>query len=753
MGGAARAKREASSGMVRRLLRYLCNSVLLLFTVCVGVPVAVAATVLGAFLFLPLPAAIPQPKAAPFSAPTEVYDRNGNPIAEFREFDQNIPVNASDIPAVLKEAVISMEDRNFYKHGGVDIRGTLRAFVADLRSGSAVQGGSTITQQYVKRAYTGDQRTIVRKLREAVLASQLDRQTSKDEILYRYLSSIFLGDGSYGVGAAAENYFRVPVNQLTLSEAAMIAGVIPAPSAWAPRENPTMAETRRELVLDRMLQQGYITRADHDKAMAQKVWLLARGTPPALATPVYPPKQEQPKYPAFVDYVQRWLVRQFGSDLVYGGGLRVETTLDPRIQEAADQSVQNALKGTNEPLEMALASVEPQTGFVEAIVGGRQFGQGPYASVNFALGGCEGPPPATVKVEVPATCWNGKSITGGGLGRQPGSAWKPFVLATAFAKGYQPSKVYPAPQVFVIPGCTPTRANPCTIGNNEGEGGGSSDLRHATWYSVNTVFAQLVRDVGCPDTGQTAKRLGINSAWYSAAVQTCGGAYALGEIGVSPLDMASAYGVFDAHGQQAEPTPILKVVDHTGRVLVDNITTKPPTTAALDPAVADNVTDVMRGVIQSGTGTAAGIGRPAAGKTGTTSNFTNAWFVGYTPTLSTAVWMGYANNESTPLRNIKGVSAVFGGTIPAATWRAFMIQALAGVAPSDFSQPAPIVPPADKIAQSAPKPVKPGDRRSQPDTPTDGPYEIAPAPPKVVPPPTPVPSTTTTTTAPPPPGG
>jgi penicillin-binding protein 1A len=728
--------------MARRILRLLLDSMFLLTSVAIGMPVAVAVTVLGSFLFLPLPAVIPQPKPAVFPAPTVVYDRNGNQIAELRQFDQNVPVSRTDIPRVLREAVISIEDRNFYKHGGVDIRGSMRAFLADLHSRSAVQGGSTITQQYVKNAYTGDKRTLVRKVREAILASQLDRQTSKDEILYRYLSSIYLGDGGYGVGAAAENYFRIPVNQVNLSQAAMIAGLIAAPSAWAPRENPSMAETRRELVLDKMLQQGYITRAAHDAAVAQRVWRLADGPAPPLATAVYPPLQVSPKYPAFVDYVERWLLNRFGPALVDGGGLRVQTTLDPRIQDAADQSVQNALKGTQEPLEMAVASVEPLTGFVPALVGGREFGRGPFASLNLALGGCEPTPAASVPVEVRATCWTGASVSREGPGRQPGSAWKPFVLATAFAKGYLPSKVYPAPHVLAIPGCRPAAGPTCVISNNEGEGGGSTDLRHATWLSVNTVFAQLIRNVGCADTGQTAKRLGIQGAWYSSQVHTCSGAYALGEVGVSPLDMASSYGVFDNHGQRAEPTPILKVVDRTGKVLLDNITTKPATSAVIDPVVADNVTDVLRGVIQAGTGTAANIGRPAAGKTGTTSNFTNAWFVGYTPTLSTAVWMGYANNEHTSLRNIKGVPAVFGGTIPAQTWHNFMIQALAKVPPTDFSQPAPIQTLTDKLNQQAhqPPPITPGGRRGQADTPLGGPYQYGPSEPKAVPPP---PTTTT----------
>ncbi|HSS09125.1 MAG TPA: biosynthetic peptidoglycan transglycosylase, partial [Acidimicrobiales bacterium] len=217
-GPPARCGAKLQVGMVRRILRFIFDSLFLLLTVAVGVPLVVTATVLGALLFLPLPASVPQPKPVAAIAPTQVYDRYGNLIATFRAFDQSIPVAEKDIPAVLKEAVISVEDRNFYKHGGVDPRGSLRALVADIRNKKAVQGGSTITQQYVKLAYTGSKRTLVRKVREAILASRLDRQSTKDEILFRYLSIIYLGDGSYGVGAAAQNYFRKPVSQLTLSE-------------------------------------------------------------------------------------------------------------------------------------------------------------------------------------------------------------------------------------------------------------------------------------------------------------------------------------------------------------------------------------------------------------------------------------------------------------------------------------------------------------------------------------------------------
>ncbi|MDQ6617406.1 MAG: transglycosylase domain-containing protein [Actinomycetota bacterium] len=737
--------------MLPRPVRMILDSALLLVTVSVGVPIAVVVTILAALIFLPLPATIPPPKPIVSITPTQVFDRNGSLIATFHQFDQRIPVTEKDIPVVLKEAVVSIEDRNFYQHGGVDVRGSLRALVADLRNKRTVQGGSTITQQYVKLTYTNGQRTLLRKVKEAILASRLDRASSKDEILFQYLNTIYFGDGSYGVGAASENYFRVPVGQVSLSQAAMLAGLIAAPTTWAPRENPTAADDRRQLVLDKMLQQGFITQDQHDQASAERVMNQPLGSDPVPGTTnIFPPQQVKPKYPAFVDYLLRYLLQKYGPQLVYQGGLRVQTTLDPSVQAAAEQSVQASLKGTNDPLEMGLATVEPQTGFVDAIVGGRDFGgTGQYAQVNFALGGCEAQPKATVTVEVHADCWNGNYITSrtGIAGRQPGSAWKPFVLATAFAEGIPPTRVYSAPRVYTIPNCKPSPTNPCTISNNEGEGGGSADIRHATWASINTVFAQLIRTTGCTQVAQMAQKLGITSAWYSSQVHTCSGAYALGEVGVSPLDMASAYGVFDNHGQRATPTPVLKVLDGNGKVLVDNIAKAPGTTQVIDPVIADNVTDVLRGVIASGTGTGANIGRPAAGKTGTTSRFTNAWFVGYTPSRSTAVWMGYANNQSTSLV-LPGVGNVFGGTVPASTWKNFMNLALAKVAPTDFSQPPPLQSLTDQLNAQQRGNINPGAPAAPADTPLGGPYVVGPVVPNAVPPPT---TTTSTTVVAPPP--
>ena len=522
----------------------------------------------------------------------------------------------------------------------------------------------------------------------------------------------------------------------------MLAGLIPAPSSWAPREHPDDAEFHRRIVLDLMLQQHRITQEQHDQAAAQRVFLVT-GTepPPPNVTAVYPVLQVTTKYPEFTDYVQRYLTAKYGPAMVLRGGLDVTVTLDPNLQNMARAAVNDTLDKTNPELQMALVSVEPQTGYVRAFISGRSFGSGKYASVNFALGGCPGKPtnPA-FKVEVTATCWDGgNTVNGGGGGRQPGSSFKAFTLAAAFAKGVTPNKVYAAPNAYVPPGC---RGESCKPIKNaaDGEGGPAMNLREATAKSVNTVFAQLIRDVGVKDTADMAKKLGITSAWESPQVH--GLSYTLGTIGVSPLDMASAYGVFANRGVRTEPTPVLMVKDAAGKVLEDN--SHPPSNRVIDENVADNVTNLLRGPISPG-GTAyprADIGRPAAGKTGTTDNYVDAWFVGYTPTLSTSVWMGYAANETTPMRGIKGVGSVFGGTWPAQTWHNFMVPAVKDVPVTDFSEPAPIKPLVVDANKNARQGIDAGDRSFARDTGNGGSFVVAP------PAPTAVAPTTSTTTEP-----
>ena len=320
-----------------RIVKTVFGSLFLAIVALVGAPAAFAVTALAALIFLPLPATIPIPKPNPSILPTVLYDRYGHQIAVLQQYDRNVPVTEAEIPQVLKEAVVADEDRNFYHHGGVDVRGTLRALWSDIRHSGPLQGGSTITQQYVKLAFTNQQRTLLRKVREAILASQLDRQASKDEILYRYLTLVYFGDGNYGIGAAAENYFHVPVSALNVSQAATLAGLIPAPSARAPRENLPAAEAARRLVLGEMHQQGYLTAAQYDAALAQPLALASGGRVRPHVTVVYPLQTATTAYPDFVDYVTAWLLQHYPASEVYGGGLRVQTTLDPAVQAARVQ--------------------------------------------------------------------------------------------------------------------------------------------------------------------------------------------------------------------------------------------------------------------------------------------------------------------------------------------------------------------------------------------------------------------------------
>ena len=737
------------------LLRQILRSVGVVLLSSAAVPVAVTVPILGAFIFLPLPAALPQPTSEAESQISHVYalDARGKPveIATFQTFEQKIPVRPEDIPLHLKQAVISSEDKNFYSHGGVDVRGSARALWADLRSKGVVQGGSTITQQYVKNAYTKKERTVVRKVREAILASQIDRRFEKDEILFRYLQDVYLGEGAYGVGAASETYFRKPVTQLTISEAAMLAGLIPAPSYYEPRGAPDRAELKRKLVLENMLEQRYITEQQYQEALPQKVTLATQAKPKEPATLVYPREQQVTRYPYFVNYLEKYLREKYGDTTVDKGGLQIQTTMDIKLQEHAEKTIADALKGVPPPVEMGLASIEPPTGYVKAIVGGRDFYNGPNGQVNLALGKCPLPPDGEgkllvngkrkkVDIVVRPECWDDKTalIEGGGSGRQPGSSWKPYVLAAAFAKGFPPSRSYSAPGVYRIPDCKAAKG--CEIHNYEGGAYGRADLRVGTWKSINTVYAQLIRDVGLKETAEMAKKLGVTSAYYVPALHgdpKTGLAFALGTHEISPLEEAAAYGVFAARGMRARPTPVLKVVDAKGHVLEDN--TKPKTERVIDEVVADNVTAVLRGVITSGTGTRADIGRPAAGKTGTTNDYHDAWFGGYTPTLSTAVWLGNAKGLATlSLGKCGGRCA--GGTLPAATWKVFMSKALEDVPATEFSEPAPIKPIADALKKNARGGIDPGERRSLADTGPGGTYELAPSKPRAD-----APATTSTT--------
>jgi penicillin-binding protein 1A len=613
------------------------------------------------------------------SLPSVVVDAAGNEIAEFRAFELTVRIRPEDIPRGVKDAVVAIEDQRFWEHNGVDPEGIVRAALANWRSGDIVQGGSTITQQYVKNTYTTGERDLSRKLREALIATRLERELSKEEILFRYLDTTYFGDGAYGIGAAAESYFRKPVSELSISEAALLAGAIAAPAHYGPRVNAEVAEHRRVTVLRAMRDQDLITRRQFRRARRQHLWYAPLGPPPGPATVVQePPRGGARAHPYFVDYVRQELERRYGHRQLYRGGLRIETTLDPTLQAHAEAAVDETLAGTAPPLEMSLVSVDPATGHVRALVGGRDF---QVSQVNLALGGS--------------------------TGMQPGSSFKTFVLASAFEHGIEPESDWDAPASIDFPGCDGV----CTVDNYDFEDHGSMTLRSAAHQSVNTVFAQVIDELGPQTVAETAQRLGVSAI---DPARPYGVSLALGAYEVSPLDMAAGYATLANRGVRVPVTPIARVLDARGRVLEDH--TAPEGEQVLDPVVADNVTDVLTGVIEGGTGEAADIGRPAAGKTGTTQEYRAAWFAGYTPQLSTAVWMGYSDSPR-PLVGINGVGSVSGGSFPAETWARFMRAALEGVPVAEFVEPGP-------LPELTPEPVAPV-------------VEEAPAPPPPPPPPEP----------------
>ncbi len=710
--------------------RQLGRAIVLFLFCTTVVPVVVAVVVFGTLLFVPLPASLPEARQMESSQASRVLDAQGNEIAVFKAFEQNVPVQQQDIPLVLKQAVVAAEDARFYQHSGVDIRGSTRALVRDLQGAETLQGGSTITQQYVKLTYTGKDRTLARKVEEAVIASRLDRKVDKDEILFRYLSTISLGEGTFGVGAASETYFRKSVSALSASEAATLAGVIPAPSFYSPRDFPDRAEQKRAIVLDKMLEQGYLTSVEHAEALRAKLVLGDKPANPRLATVIYPLEQPQARYPYFVDYVRRFLINKYGEDLVFRGGLTVQTTIEPDLQAKAEKQVADALSGTKahkdpkrngDPnlLNMTLVAVEPSSGRVKALVGGRDPNDPFIGKVNRALGDCPAKPTdPKIKVEVPAPCWADEApVEGGGSGDQPGSTFKAFTLAAAFKQGMSSNKSYSSAAPFRVPGCN---GDKCTI-SNAGDGassGGSLTLAQATAGSVNVVFARLAQDVGNKAIAQTATDLGMGQVWESPQVH--GASYTLGAIDVSSLEMAASFGVFANRGMRVPATPIVKIVDRDGRIVEDNLV--PEGKKVLEEGVADTMNSVLKGPLESGTARGKGIGRPAAGKTGSTNDNFDAWFVGYTPNLSTAVSIGYDENK--PLVGIKGVSTVFGGTIPAATWQGFMQEALDGVPPTDFNAPPPVSNVEDEAARALRGGIDAGEKREAQATEPGGPYEL-----------------------------
>jgi penicillin-binding protein 1A len=559
-----------------------------------------------------------------------IYAANGRVLSVLRGSQSRVVLRSSEIAPVMKQAIVAIEDRRFYEHRGVDLHGIIRAIWADIRNKRVVEGGSTITQQFVKNTYTKNQRSIGRKLKEAALAWQLEQRWSKDRILTAYLNTIYFGNGAYGVEQAAQTYFHhgAAPGKLRLWEAALLAGIPSDPSAYDPATNPAAARERRNLVLKEMRDQGDISEGDYEYALNKPLPRRDEIRLPGNAGPA--------QY--FANYVKQQLVDRYGSGRVFGGGLRVRTSIDLKLQKMARKSIGKWLTDPTGPTA-ALVAVDPRDGRVLAMFGGNNFRKSQF---NLAVQG----------------------------ERQAGSSFKPFVLATALREGVAPSTTFTSRPVTINAG-----GRLWEVHNYEDEYLGPISVQQATAYSDNSVFAQLTKVVGPDNIARTAKSLGIQSRlqpYFSIG---------LGAQGVNPLEMARAFSAFANGGRRIDgaafgnrPRVIMRVTNDKGKTVDNN---SPRARQELSENAAAIVDSLLQNVIRYGTGKAARLsgGRPAAGKTGTTENYGDAWFVGFTPQLAVAVWVGYPNRLRPMLTEYHG-DPVAGGTYPALIWKSFMERAL-----------------------------------------------------------------------------
>jgi len=590
---------------------------------------------------------------APLPETSDVYDDQGKLIATFHAEQNRVPVTFSQVPSGVVAAVVDVEDSKFWIHHGVNIWATARALFSNGKAGGVLQGGSTITQQLVKNTLLTDQRTLSRKIKEAVLAVRLEDELTKEQIMERYLNTVYFGNGAYGIGAAAETYFGVPVEKLTRIDGALLAGLIQDPNGYDPVLHTQLAIGRRNFVLGRMEANGDLTKAEADAAMSDPV-------PTTVHASLAPVVDGQTGY--FVEEVKQRLLEDpdLGStaqaryNAVFNGGLKIYTTLDPKMEADAEQAVADHLPNENGTWTAALVSVDSKTGAVRALVGGPGYNLSQYRIAT------EGP------------------------GRQPGSSFKPIVLATALKEGYNVHAGVngTTPCTFANPGSTPYSAH-----NDEGGASGYMDLTYAMAESVNCAYLRLGLDVGLPKVVSMAQELGITTPLEPYLSMS------IGSEEVRPIDMAGVYATFADNGVHHTPYLVERVVDRNGNVIVKGGDSG---TEVLTPDEDHEELVALRAVITEGTATDAALpGRDAWGKTGTAENYDNAWFDGFTPQLTTVVWMG-SPIGNVPMDNVCGKTltgnsvcpgVVFGATIPAPIWQEYMSLALAGQAPLTYPLP------------------------------------------------------------------
>jgi 1A family penicillin-binding protein len=567
-------------------------------------------------------------------APTEtsyIYDIKGKLLSRLHGEANRQVVKLDRISPAMKRAVLAIEDSNFYRHHGVNLNSIGRAVTVNLSSGGVKEGASTLTMQLVKNIFLTPKRQFTRKLVESVMAIRVEQVFNKDEILEMYFNNIYWGHNSYGVETAAQSYFNKPAARLNLAEATMMAGIIQAPEDYSPILHYKAAKERQLVVIRRMQDLGWIS--------AQEAQ-TARETPLKIGKPT---AWSGSSLPYVTDAIIQELNSRFGKETVLKGGMRIQTTVDFQMQKMAEASIHSSyqrLRGRGlsaKDLQVALVAIDPRTHFIKAIVGGVDYDKSQLNRVTQSR-------------------------------RQPGSSFKPFVYYTAFASGkFTPSSVIVDGPVQYRDGGGWYRPK-----NYGGSFSGAMSIRNALFVSQNVPAVIVGQKVGVDKVVEICRRLGFHSPLPPVV------SLPLGSVDVTPLEMAGAYATFASNGWHSEPTMIVRVTDSRGNVLLDN-TPKPQ--LILDPWATASLTSVLQGVISSGTGKAAYLGRPAAGKTGTTDNERNVWFVGYVPQLAAAVWIGDDSNRALG----KGIT---GGHYAAPIWRDFMAQALKNEPVEYFPDPA-----------------------------------------------------------------
>jgi penicillin-binding protein 1A len=569
---------------------------------------------------------------------THIYDLKGRLLTSLHDEANREVVPLNKISPNLKRAVMAIEDSHFYQHHGINPGGVMRALAANLEANQTVEGGSTLTMQLVKNLFLSPKRALSRKAAEAVLSIRLEQIFTKDQIMELYLNQVYWGHNLYGVETAAQSYFNKSAADLNLAEAAMMAGIIQAPEEYSPFSNYKLAKQRQATVLDRMVRLKWITPEEAQKAREHPL-LVGRITS-------FPGS----KLPYVTEAVVQELNQRFGRDAVLKGGMRVQTTIDMNFQRMAERTVRNwhetlyqqGIFYDPDNGQIALVAVDPRTHFVKAMVGGADFEKSQYNRAVQAQ-------------------------------RQPGSAFKPFVYYAAFASGkYGPNSIVSDSPVSYRDG--DGYYSPQNYG---GSFSGAVSIRKAIEVSLNIPAVRIGQEVGLNKVVEVCRVLGFKSPITPVI------SLPLGSVDVTPMEMAGAYATFASNGWASDTTFIVQVTDSNGKVLLDNT---PKRRLVLDPWSAASINDVLQGVINGGTATRAQIGRPAAGKTGTTSSERDVWFVGYVPQLSTAIWVG--NDDYTPLA--RGAT---GGGYVAPIWRDFMSQAVQGMPVESFKSPWVFEPP------------------------------------------------------------